>query len=553
MIKVHLVSDFNVDLLGRYLQADKSLPECSVVVAPYGQVFQSLNEQPAPNPDRFGLVWTRPEGAIPTFSRVLEGEKVDAARLFIEAAEFAEQLKRAAKNYRVLFVANWVRSMKDRGLGALDWAGDGHAYLLAKMNVLLAEAVRSTSNIYVLDASRWLEAAQPNARDPKYWFAMKTPFTEGVFETAARDIKAAIRASTGSSRKVIAVDLDNTLWGGVVGDDGWENLNLGGHDHNGEAYVEFQKALKVLTRRGIQVVLVSKNDENVALTAIGNHPEMVLRKQDIAAWRINWNDKAQNIVELAQELNLGLQSFVFIDDNPAERGRVRESLPEVFVPEWPKSPTKYAEALRSLDCFDQPSITEEDRSRTQMYVDERNRRENVIKFSSTEEWLDSLNIEITVARIRGSNIKRAVQLLNKTNQMNLAGRRLVETELDHWIAEKAGREMHVLSVADRFGDLGLTGIISWERQGRVISIVDFVLSCRAMGRKVEETMLHLAWKAARAAQADEILAHAVPTKRNGPCLEFWRRGGFNEVEPNVFRWNPDTEYPKPACVNIKID
>ncbi len=552
-MEIHLVSDFNIELLGRYLKAESSLPECSPVVAPYGQVIQSLNRQTAVTPESFGLVWTRPEGVLSSFSRVLEGERIDSADLFAEVADFAEQLRRAAGQYKVLFVANWVRSARERGLGMLDWSQDGHAYLLAKMNVLLADAVRSTSNIYLLDVDRWIEAAQPDARDPKYWFAMKTPFTEGVFQAAARDIKAAVRANLGLSRKVIAVDLDNTLWGGVVGDDGWENLNLGGHDHLGEAYVEFQKALKRLTRRGVQVVLVSKNDEATALTAIDNHPGMVLRREDIAGWRINWNDKARNIVELAQELNLGLQSFIFIDDNPAERGRVREALPDVFVPEWPKSPTKYAEALRLLDCFDQLSITAEDRARTQMYVQERNRKQDAVKFSSVEEWLDSLDIRVAVAPVKGSNIKRVVQLLNKTNQMNLAGRRLVEKELNDWIAAKAGREIYALSVADRFGDLGLTGVVSWESQGQSLSIVDFVLSCRAMGRKVENTMIYLASNAARTTRANEIVARAIPTRRNGPCLDFWRHCGFSEVEPNVFQWNSGAIYPKPDCVNIKVD
>lgn len=552
-MEIHIVSDFNIELLGRYVEADHSLPKCRAVVAPYGQAIQSLNDPSATGSGNFGFVWTRPEGVISEFAKIYEGEKIDTQRLFDEVTDFAEQLRRSAEKYKVLFVASWVRSAKERGLGMLDWTKEGHAYLLAKMNVLLADIVRSASNIYLLDAGQWIETAQPNARDPKYWFAMKTPFTEGVFLAAARDIKAALRANVGLSRKVIAVDLDDTLWGGIVGDDGWENLNLGGHDHIGEAYVEFQKALKTLTQRGIQVVLVSKNDEATALAAVDRHPEMILRRKDIAGWRINWMDKAQNIVELAEELNLGLQSFVFIDNNPAERGRIREALPDVLVPEWPKLPTRYAEALRLLDCFDQPSITGEDRSRTQMYVEERNRKHSSVNFSSAVEWLKSLDIQITIAPITNSNIKRSVQLLNKTNQMNLSGRRLVENELGDWIAAKAGREMYALSVADRFGDLGLTGIISWEQQGQALAIADFVLSCRAMGRKVENTMLHLAWDAARKAQTNWIIAHAIPTKRNGPCLEFWRNSGFSEPELNVFHWRTDSAYPKPDCVSIKVE
>src|SRR5262249_271251 len=152
-----------------------------------------------------------------------------------------------------------VRTANGRGLGMRDWQEDGHASLLARMNLTLADSLASSPNIHVLDAQRWMEAARP-AREPKYWFTMKAPFTEGVCREAARDVKAALGGCLGQSRKLVLVDLDDTLWGGIVGDQGWQDLRLGGHDHVGEAFVEFQKALKELTRRGVQVGLVSKND-----------------------------------------------------------------------------------------------------------------------------------------------------------------------------------------------------------------------------------------------------------------------------------------------------
>ena len=175
---------------------------------------------------------------------------------------------------------------------------------------------------------------------------------------AAADIRAAFVGLRGAAKKLLVLDLDDTLWGGIVGDAGWENLRLGGHDPQGESFADFQRAIKNLKRRGVVLALVSKNEESVALEAIRNHPEMVLKEDDFVGWRINWTDKARNIAELATELNLGLQSVVFIDDNPVERARVREALPEVFVPEWPEDKLLYASAFGQLRCFDAPPSVE---------------------------------------------------------------------------------------------------------------------------------------------------------------------------------------------------
>ncbi len=551
MAEVYVVSDFNAEMVGRYLATDQSSPVCTASCAPYGQVFQALAAPPPISRDCFGFVWTRPEGVIPEYARLIEGEKVEPKAALAVVDRFAASLKLFAANLRTLFVATWVRSDIGRGLGMLDWTQGGHAYLLAKMNTRLAEALADAKGIHLLDACRWLEAARSPARESKYWFLMKSPFTESVFQAAARDVKAAVRGCTGQSRKLVVVDLDDTIWGGIVGDQGWQNLRLGGHDHVGEAFAEFQRALKELTARGIQVGLVSKNDEAVALEAIDSHPEMVLSRSDLAGWRINWNDKAQNLVDLVRELNLGLHSVVFIDDNPAERGRVREALPEILVPEWPKDPVRFAESLRMLDCFDQPAVTDEDRARTRMYVLDRERKDSAAAFPSLEDWLLSLDVKVGFAPVAEANLIRTVQLINKTNQMNLSGRRLADTDLPQWLAERRDREALAVSVRDRFGNLGLTGVVSWQRENGRLEIIDFILSCRAMGRKIEEAMVHLVVEAARISCVPQVVARALPTKRNRPCLEFWRRSGFDEGEPNLFTWQASTPYPKPDSITIE--
>ncbi len=547
MTQLDLLSDFNADLVGRYLGADKSAPALAVRTAPFGQLFQSLQ---ASGPGEAALVWARPEGVSPAYAALLDGEPVPMEAVLQEVEAFARLVLKYAQSRTLVLVATFVAARNDRGLGMLDWAPGGPAHVRTAMNLRLAEMLAGTRGVHLLDAQRWLDAGQPGARSAKHWYTMKCPFNEATCLAAARDAKAALRGALGQARKLVVVDLDDTMWGGVVGETGWQGLRLGGHDHVGEAFVDFQKALKALTRRGIQVALVSKNDENVALEAIDQHPAMVLRRADLAGWRINWNDKARNVADLVAGLNLGLQSVVFIDDNPTERGRVREALPEVLVPEWPKDPAQYADTLRMLDCFEQAAITAEDRQRTSMYVVERERKDSQAAFGSLDDWLLSLQIRVEAAPLADANLKRSAQLLNKTNQLNLRTRRLTEPELSAWAAGAPGRQVVALNVADRFGDLGLTGVVSWERTGDELEIVDYLLSCRAMGRQVENYMLHLAVEAARAGGLARVRARAVPTERNHPCLEFWRQqSGFAEVEPNVFVWDAGREYAKPAAVN----
>jgi FkbH-like protein len=544
-----VVSDFNAELAARYLSADRTQPPYTAEAAPFGQVFQVLAAFDGKGQQSL-FIWTRPEGISKAWGDFVEGQPVSRDELLRDVDGFAMALRGAAGSARSLFVASWLPTRIGRGLGMLDWTADGTARRLAEINLRLADALADVDGAYVLDSQRWIDAARP-ARDSKFWHSIKSPFAEGVMKAAALDVKAALRARAGKSRKLLLLDLDDTMWGGVVGDEGWENLRLGGHDPVGEAHADFQRAARALARRGVVLGVVSKNDENVALTAIDSHPEMVVRRADLAGWRINWQDKATNIVALTEELNLSLDAVVFIDDNPTERGRVREALPQVLVPEMPANVAGYADVLRQLDCFDVASLTAEDRARSDMYVAERERRASTVAFTSPADWLKSLDIRVGVAPLAPSNMKRVVQLLNKTNQLNMATRRLTEAVLEGWLAGGQGRQMLAVTVADRFGDLGLTGIISWQFTGDALEIVDFVLSCRAMGREVERTMVCLAVEAAAAAGIRRVVARYLPTARNRPTLEFWQGAGFAEAAPNEFVHDGHTDYPRPEAVHVE--
>jgi FkbH-like protein len=546
-----LISDFTIDELANHFEALPGPVGLSAQVAPFGQVVQVLMQEPDSQAADFAVVWTRPESAAPAFARIRAFEAVDPAALAAEVDQFCELVVRGAARYRFAFVPTWTMPHYERGLGLLDGRDGGVARALAAMNLRLMENLAKAPNVYVLDAQRWLSAAGKSGSSPKLWYLGKIPFSSEVFAEAARDIHAAVLALSGDARKLLVLDLDDTLWGGIVGDVGWENLRLGGHDGQGEAFADFQRAVKNLTRRGIVLAVVSKNEEATALEAIRSHPEMVLREDDFVAHRINWRDKAQNILEITKQLNLGLQSVVFIDDNPVERARVREALPEVLVPEWPEDKHLYRSALASLRCFDTPSISKEDQERTALYAAERQREQLQASVGSMEEWLKSLGIVVRGEPVGPSNLARTVQLLNKTNQLNLSTRRLTEAELLDWLAD-GKRTLWAISVSDRFGDAGLTGIVSLEVDGADARIVDFVLSCRVMGRRVEETMVHVAVEHARARGAQKILAHFRPTAKNKPCLSFWQSSGFSNAGDELFSWDSGKPYALPDAIQLEL-
>jgi FkbH-like protein len=548
-----LISDFNIDNFAAYLRTDSSTPILDISAVPFGQVSQALL-----SPDHscwrsdldFVVIWTRPEAVLPSFGDLLTFSDVATKQLTEQVDEYARHILAIKNRAKNIFVPTWVVPTLHQGHGLLDLAPEtGIARAVMEVNLRLLQNLDGASNVFALNASKWIEIVGDKAFNARLWYLAKIPFSNEVFKVAARDLKSALRGIRGSSRKLVVVDLDDTLWGGIVGEEGWEGITLGGHDAVGEAYVDFQRELKTLTHRGIVLAVVSKNEESVALEAVQKHPEMILSVDDFAGWRINWHDKATNLASLVDELNLGLDSVVFIDDNPVERARVRDALPDVLVPEWPTDPRLYPQALRHLDCFDKPTITDEDRHRPEMYVTERRRVTLRQQARSVEEWLKDLSMVVTVEPLDRVNLARVAQLLNKTNQFNLTTRRVSEAELSAWVAQK-GHQLWAFRVKDKFGDSGLSAVASAEIDGHRARLVDFVLSCRVMGRRVEETIVHVAVQWARAAHLEELQAIYKPTPKNKPCLEFLNRSGLRSRGAHLFVWPIAEDYK--ACPVIQL-
>lgn len=550
-----LLSDFNVGNLRGLLSNDPAPPLVEASNGPFGQVAEILvgprHGVSEGAPDVI-FIWTQPQAVIESFARLLAGRDVTPDQLAADVDQYTALLSNAVGRDRNVFVATWANLPHQRGLGPIDLThprGIGRA--LMAMNARLIQNLTEATGVFVLDAQRWVSAVGDSAYSPRMWHLAKVPFSNAVFAEAVADIKAALLGIGGHSRKLVIVDLDDTLWGGIVGDVGWENVKVGGHDGMGEAFAEFQRALKALESRGVVLGIVSKNEEAVALEAFRRHPEMVLRLDDFAGWRINWDDKARNVVDLVDELNLGLQSVVFIDDNPVERDRVRQALPEVLVPDWPEDKMLYAQALAKLRCFDAPRLTDEDRTRADMYTADRQRRALARSLESVDAWIQRLGIRITVETLSRANLPRAAQLFNKTNQMNLSTRRLAADELWAW-SQAPGHVLWTLRVADNFGDSGLVGVVSVAQQGTEAEVVDFVLSCRVFGRRVEEAMLHVAVNHARVRGMRSVTARLRETTKNKPTLAFLERSGLERLTEGRFTWDATREYPAPALVALEL-
>ena len=464
---------------------------------------------------------------------------------------FCSCMKSIKKYSDIILVPNWVLKQPSESNLAFAYSKDfGLEYNLSFMNYYLSEQLSKEKNFYVLNSSKWLlNCGVSNAYNSKLWYLTKTPFSNIFFKEVVSDISNLYGSIRGLSRKLLILDLDDTLWGGIVGEVGWKNLRIGGHDHLGESFRDFQIQIKSLKNQGIILALASKNDEATAIEAINSHPEMVLSMKDFVTHRINWEDKAKNIFDIVSELNLGLQSVVFLDDSPFERARVQEALPEVLVPELPKDPTDYNIFLSKLRCFDKSNITEEDAIRTSLYRSESKRTKLKQQLKSLSDWIKTLNLNIVIENIKNENTPRAVQLLNKTNQMNLSTRRLNEREFNNWI-QIHSNNLWTIRATDKFGDYGIIGILSISIKDKVATIVDFILSCRVVGRYIEETMIEFLKEFCQENNVNKVNGKYIKTEKNSLCYNFFNKLKLIDNKKDFFEFSSDQK--KLNLLNITV-
>ncbi len=413
----------------------------------------------------------------------------------------------------------------DRGQAVSFDSGLDVMTAVSDYNSRLLEAERSYPNLRILDIHEFTyRYPEDELIDWRFWFIsqmgmnprLSAPFQ--VWYSKKLDQIALKR------KKCLVLDLDNTLWGGVLGEDGIEGVKLGG-DYPGKAFHFFQESLLALSKRGVILTVCSKNNEADVLEAWEKNPFMVLRKDTFAAWRINWNDKPSNIRELAEELNIGLDSLVFLDDNPSERELVRQTLPMVATPEFPERPYELPSFFKSLveNYFRVYSITSEDLNKTEQYKANARRAEASRSFVDLDSFIRSLDIRLTIEAANSFSIPRVAQMTQKTNQFNLTTRRYTEADVRRLV--DSGWEIMCLGVEDKFGDSGITGCVMVDGD----TIDTLLLSCRILGKGIESAFLKTVLRLMRDRGVKTVKAEYIPTPKNSQVESFYDRCGFTCV------------------------
>ncbi len=362
--------------------------------------------------------------------------------------------------------------------------------------------------------------------DPALWYASKQeihPRASSIYGDQLGRVLAALR---GRSSKCLVLDLDNTVWGGVIGDDGVEGIVLGQGTSEGEAHVALQQYARQLSQRGVILAVCSKNDEANAIAGFDGHPEMVLKRSDIACFIANWQDKAANLREIAERLNIGLDALVFVDDNPAERALIRRELPMVGVPELPDDPAGYVSCLARAGYFEALDITAEDHERSQLYRANAERKGLRCSATDMDSFLDALEMELTPSSFNPASLKRVVQLINKTNQFNLTTQRYTEAGILGMMRDDNVVTLQ-LRLVDIYGDNGMVGLTIARRTPDAALLIDtWLMSCRVLGRQVEEATLNLLAEQALALGCTSILGEYRPSPKNGMVREHYSKLGF---------------------------
>jgi FkbH-like protein len=371
--------------------------------------------------------------------------------------------------------------------------------------------------------------------DPRLWYLARMRLNPRGLATLAELLARHVAANRGAARKVAAIDLDGILWGGVVGEAGLRGIELG-EEGIGLAFQDFQRELLRLRDLGVLLVLCSKNNPRDANEVFERHPGMVLRREHFAAERVNWQDKATNLRELADELNVGVDSFVFFDDSPIEREWVRRALPEVLVPELPEDPVERPAMLRGAPYFQRIALTDADRSRAAAYHAERSRRSYAATAASFEEFLVSLEQQTTIEPVTDASLARAAQLCQRTNQFNLTTRRHSAAELERML-DADDVELYTLAVSDRFSDSGIIGLAILRFCGEEAEIDTFLMSCRVLGRRLEDVLLAFLAERAETRGARLLVGRFEPTAKNAQVADFYAARDFEPAETGSFRFD----------------
>jgi FkbH-like protein len=554
-VRIALLATFTIDGLKPYLEVETSRRgfAADLYVAPFDSVRQELLD-----PGR-GCGGHRPDvvfilhrlgDVCPPLARdfLALDESQREGLLERTVAELTGALTAFRQHSRAtVVVGNFARPLYPP-LGLYEVAApDSQTEAVHDLNRRLRKVVGAIAGVHLFDFDKLCaDVGYRNSHDDKMWHLGRAPLAAPLLPALARTQALFIQTIQGPPRKCLVLDLDDTLWGGVVGESGVAGIKLGS-TYPGNVYREFQEAVLELQRRGILLAINSKNNPADVDEVFATHPDMVLRKEHFASMRVNWRDKPANLVEIARELNIGVDSLVFFDDNPVERAQVRQTLPEVLTLEVPSDPGHYVRVLKESGAFERLSLTDEDRRRGLMYQEESARRQLLETSASLEDFLQSLQVRVSILPVDQFSFPRVLDLLHKTNQFTMTTRRHSSAQLAAMIEDPQSGVFSLRS-GDRFGDNGIVGVAIVQAREATACVDSFLMSCRVIGREIETALLmHLVdWAQSRGLQMME--GEFIPTAKNAPAADFYARHGFARIDgthcwtldlANVpFRW-PD--------------
>ena len=535
-IRVGLAASFTSETLVQFAGANlvASGFDPAFSVGPYNQIFQICADPKAAfgeHCDVITLLWRLED---------LMSQEIDAALLgddlaIVRASDKIESLVRSISHLRTNFAGTIILSVPPLPMSvstsplSLD-NPTGLGAFHRTMVMRLVDSARKIEGVRLLD----LDAIQRQiglaaSYDPRQWYLYRLPFTDAFLHETGTMLSRIVTSSRRAAKKCIVLDCDNTLWGGVIGEDGIEGIEIG-DDFPGSAFRDFQKLLITWRQQGVFLAVASKNNEVDVLNVFERHDAMVLRKEHLSAWQINWLPKPENISAIARSLNIGTDSLIFVDDNAMEIAYMRSAHPEVASIQLPTDPAEIVPTLQKLALFDRLDISEEDRKRADMIHAERN-REALSAQVSHSDFLKDLALRFELFLAQPKDLGRITQLINKTNQFNLTTPRLSHDEV-RALSESASHRVYGLRVTDKFGEYGLTGVVIAEvtpnKNAWVVHTL--LLSCRIFGRGVETALISALADEARAAGAIDIIASFIETKKNMLAADFLPKHGFKRID-----------------------
>jgi len=417
---------------------------------------------------------------------------------------------------------------------------DGQISLLHELNSALKKAFEKKPNSFIWDFENFVARKGADAIfEPKLWFTARNPFKQLAYIDICNDLMRYILSALGKGKKCVVLDLDNTLWGGIIGEDGMEGIALG-HEYPGNCYVEFQRELLKLYHRGVILALNSKNNEADAFEVFDKHPDMVLKRKHFAAYQINWCDKSLNLNTLAAELNIGMDSMIMIDDNPVECELIRRQCPQCLVIQLPDKPYLIPSVLSNMPEIENIRLTEEDKNKGKMYQQQLERKNLEKLATNLGDYLNALDSAIEIKVADKFTAPRISQLTQKTNQLNMTTRRYTEAEIMQFAGSSTS---YVFSVSskDRFGDNGIVGVVILTIDGQTTIIDTFLLSCRVIGRTIEQSIIAFVSEFAKQNGTKTLIGEFIPTAKNKPAADIYEKMHFKKIDKNRFVADLETQ------------